>query len=151
MNLAAYDTVAASDRGADLELILPNGKPILDEKTGKPWTIKLMGVDSRQYQDSQHKVANRRINRRSRTRKGLSAEELDSDQLEVLLDVTSSWFGIQLGPNDPPLEFTRENARLVYTRFPWIRDQAEDFIGERSNYLGESLRASKNSPNGASS
>lgn len=149
MDLKSYDITAQAEAGADLELMLPNGTAVIDEKTKRPVTIKLLGVDSRKYQDLMHKVANRRMSRRAKSRKALtSSEEVDSDQLELLVKMTVDWFGLVL--DGKPLEFTEENVRMVYTQFAWIREQAEDFIQDRANYLGESTKRSKSSPNGAS-
>jgi hypothetical protein len=150
MDLKTYDTTELANAGADLELMLPNGKAVIDEKTNQPVTITLLGVDSKKYQDLTHTVANRRIVRRSKSRKALTtSEEVDSDQLQLLVEMTIGWSGIVVGGN--ALEFSKPNARMLYTEYPWIREQAEDFIQDRANYLGESTKRSKSSPNVASS
>lgn len=141
MDLENLDTTSLADQGADLELMTPSGKLIVDEATKKPWTIRLLGVDSRKYQELQHRSANKRIARRQRSRKAVvTSEELDTDQLEILIDITINWSGISLNKAAGPLPFTKENVRMLYMRFPWIREQAEDFVQDRANYLGESSK-----------
>lgn len=150
MDLTSFDTTKQADTGSDLELTLPNGQLILDEQTKKPWTIRLLGVDSRKYQDAQHRLANKRMSRRAkaRGRVAVSSEELEADQLELLVEVTVGWEHIQF---NGPFAFTKDNVRTLYQQFPWIREQAEEFVADRSNFLGESSRASKNSPSVGSS
>lgn len=149
MDLAQFDTTQLADNGSDLELTTPNGALILDEATKEPWSIHLLGVDSRRYQELQHKVANRRISRRARNRKALTtSEELDSDQLELLVEITTGWKHIVV--DKKLLDYSKENARMLYTRFPWVREQAEDYVADRSNFLGESSKNSKSSRSTAS-
>lgn len=150
MDLKTFDTTEYANAGADMEITLPNGRVVVDEKTNRPWTISLLGVDSRKYQDLTHKVANKRISRRAKSRRSLTtSEEVDSDQLELLVEMTLGWSGIVL--EGTVLDFTKENARMLYSEFAWIREQAEDFIQDRTNYLGESSKRSKSSPSAASS
>lgn len=153
MDLKQLDTVSGADQGADLELMTPSGTLITDSATKKPWTIRLLGVDSKKYQDAQHRLANKRIQRRSRSRRAIvTSEELDTDQLELLVEVTTGWCDcIKLTADSAPLPFNRENVRMLYSSYPWIREQAEEFIADRANFLGESLRNSKSTPSTASS
>jgi hypothetical protein len=66
----------------------------------------------------------------------LTAEDLDSDSLETLAACTLGWSGFVLNGQEP--ECTPENARRLYEQMPWLREQAQEFISERSNFLKSS-------------
>lgn len=139
MDLSKLDTVAACDEGADLELTHPiTGAVLTDEKTGEAVSIKLIGADSKEYQSLTHKAQTKRLNKRL-SRGGvvkMTAEELDADALELLVHCTKGWKHVLVDGKE--LVFNETNARQLYTRFPWIRDQVSDFVQERANFLGES-------------
>jgi hypothetical protein len=39
--------------------------------------------------------------------------------------------------NGDDLEFTKENVRRVYKTYDFVREQAREFVEDRSNFLGE--------------
>lgn len=139
MDLSKLDTVKAADEGADLELLFDD-KPILDEKTGQPWTIRLLGADSKEFMKISHKLQEKRLQRRFKGGKQkFSLEELDADSMELLVACTKGWKHLQL--DGAPVVFNDANVKMVYTRFPWIREQVDTFVNDRSNFLGESSKS----------
>ena len=63
----------------------------------------------------------------------LTAASLEEDSIETLADCTVSWDGIMVDGECP--ECNRENAAKLYSRFPWLREQADTFVATRSNFL----------------
>ena len=138
MDLSSLDTVSASAEGASLELRNPVSDAVLrDEKSGEPVTITLVGTDSRDYMKITHDIQNRRLGKRlgKGGRLKTTAEEIDADALELLVASTKSWQHIIV--DGAELSFSAANARMLYTRFPWIKEQVDEFIADRSNFLGE--------------
>jgi hypothetical protein len=127
-DLSQLDTQKGADEGFELTLVHP--------KTGErlPMVITLLGYDSAAYQDAmldQQRVRFKEM-QKSRRRE-MTPEELDAAALELLVVATRAWRGMKLDGTE--LACTPENARTVYRRFPWIREQANEAIGDRANFL----------------
>lgn len=125
-----------------LHLIGADGKKLFTGQDGKePVTISLVGVDSENYQAAARASQNRRLAKiNPRKVRQVTAEEMENDALEILVACTIAWEGIGWGKED--LKCTPENVRKVYANVPFIREQVDEFINDRSNFLGNS---SKNS------
>lgn len=126
--------------GADLIIEHPvTGKPIgdIDQKTGalvKVLKIKLAGKDSDVHKAQSRKMLNRRLNnQKTRRNSAMTVEELEEEGLGMLVACTLGWENVELEGKELP--FSAENARMVYTKFPWIREQVDAFIGERENFF----------------
>lgn len=106
---------------------------IRDPSTGDDTTAYLLlaGMDSTVYKQAQHKIANARINRKSTVR--ITIEEIEAEQIGILVECTLGWGGMVLGGVEMP--FDRATVRSMYEKFPTVREQAEQFISDRSNYL----------------
>lgn len=135
LDLAALDLSNKSSQSATLQLEHPvTGEEltIVSPTTGEetPVTITLVGMDSETYRHAQNAVANRRINGR---RKKISVEELNRESIEILARCTLGWQGIVVDGQE--LAPDVENAVKLYTRFPWIKEQADAFASDRANYL----------------
>lgn len=93
-------------------------------------TITLAGIDSEVYRRTQSKLARVRVEQIARNRK--RANDSDDD-LELLVACTQAWTDIKI---DGKLrDCTDQNKRELYTRFPWIRDQAAAFMMDREKYF----------------
>lgn len=140
MDLSKFDTSAKSEKGAILELRSPvDGEIIIDEQSSKPVSLTLLGPDSKRYLSVSHDATNRRLEKRLRSNRAkITAEEVEADQLELLVECTVGWNGIRVGADY--WDFSKDNARKLYRMqgLSWIRQQAQEFIDERSNFLGES-------------
>lgn len=98
--------------------------------------IQLAGLDSARYREHERKISNRRLKqslRRGGPRQVVTKEELDAEAIDLLATCTLAWENIV--ENGEPLECTAENARRVYTEYPWIREQVDAFVGDRSNFF----------------
>ncbi len=132
IDLNAFDTRAGAEAGIELTLVHP--------KTGEPLTfakIRILGADSDAYRDLQMQMQRRAAERMARTRKlNISPEELEAQALDLLVAVTQGWSGLTL--DGAPFEYSPENARKLYTRATWIREQVDTAVQDRGNFLPRS-------------
>lgn len=125
--------------GNPVEVITDSVLDCKPDATGyKPVTISLLGEDSKEYQEAKRRMGDKRLNDaiealKRRNRK-LSSEEIEKDTLDLLVECTVGWDGLYF--NSSQTEFSKEAAKLLYTDNSWIRDQAEAFIGDRANFMG---------------
>jgi len=124
MDLAKLDTLSPANEGVWMELEHP--------VTGEPLGIKIKvaGVDSDYYRKEMRRQQNKRLKKGIRT---ISAEELENEVIELLVACTLDWEGIEY--EGKVLECNKENARMIYKKFPWIREQVDNFINDRANFL----------------
>lgn len=124
-DLEDLDVVSRAEEGA--KCIIRD--PVTGEDT--PAYLLLAGSDSTIYRQAQHRVANARLNRKSRDR--ISIEDIEAEQISILVDCTLGWGGMVL--KNAELPFDKKTVRNIYEKFPTVREQAEQFIADRSNYL----------------
>jgi len=121
--------------GSKMELTHPVTGAVLTQTDGRAVSITLAGEDSEGYRHARRAATNRRLkSQQSGRRLQVSAEELENDALEMLVGCTVAWDGISLG-DQADLPFSSDNARVIYKRLPWLREQAEAFIGDRANFM----------------
>lgn len=123
MDLSTLNTAKGATEGAELTLRHPVTNDELDGK------IRLKGGDSREYRAALHRTFQDRVKRGGRT-----YEETEDTTASILAEVTIDWGGIEENGEEVP--FGYENAKRIYSEYPWIREQVERFIADRSNFLG---------------
>lgn len=123
----------ASEEGAWMDVCDPaTGEPVLND-AGKPVRIRLVGVDSPRYRAKQHEYMNRRL---SKMKVNLgTAAQMEADGLDLVTACTVGWEGMIKGGK--PWDYSPANARALYATpaLRFIKEQADTFIGERSNFL----------------
>ena len=136
-----FDLRAAAERGAWMQVTHPSSGEELGVAEGQPCRIKLQGADSMAYEEAAARTVALRAKkpntkqRKVSTKRLLEAsEELGKAQSEELASITLGWENIEW--EGEPLEFTTENAIKIYQEHRWLRDQAVEFFGDRTNYLG---------------
>ena len=122
-DFATRDVAAKAEAGADLEVL----DPVTGEAVGV--TITLAGADSTIHRKATATIAKRRMS----NAKGFRNRALDPEKFEVLAACTLGWKGVVV--DGAPLPCGRDNAVMLYTRFPWLREQVDQFISDRSAYL----------------
>lgn len=130
MNLAKLDTAAIANQGAKMEVRGPDGS-LLKTAGGAPVTITLLGADSDVAVRARNATTNRLLKNRGRTQ--ITAESALDDTIALLAKCTVGWEGIGIDEDDTP--FSQEAAAKLYERFPFIREQADEFVAERANFL----------------
>lgn len=141
MDLSAIDTKAAAEAGAVMELKHPATGDVIrkpetsDTPAGQdppPVTMTLAGQDSERHKRARNAAVTKRLARRNPGK--ITGEDADAENLDVLVACVISWDGIV--DNGEPLDCTAKNVRRIFEKYPWAREQAEQFIADRANYLG---------------
>jgi hypothetical protein len=132
-DLSTLDTNDAAEAGARMEVTHPTtGAPLMNGSTAI--VLILAGQDSDRYRAADRKISNKRIaTGRNGQRLVLTAESIESDNLQRLVACTIGWEGVAWDGAEK--DCTPENARALYERFPFMREQAETFIADRANFL----------------
>ena len=133
IDLAQFDTVAACNKGAVME--------VLDPYTGEPTgaSITLAGVDSDVYQKAQRENQDQMFRQMERGRgpraSRLSGDEIQAQVQHVLARCTMAWDGVAWEGRD--LDCSYQNARMLYERLPWLRVQVLNWTEDRANFLAK--------------
>lgn len=109
-------------------------QPIDDGKA----TITLAGPDSAEFAHAELEVNRRRTMRLNASRKPKvfdDPEEVKANLIDILVSCTITWTGISITADNTILTFSKENARMLYSKVKWLREQVETFIGDRANFL----------------
>lgn len=135
MDLFSTSEVAkANEAPGELELKHPVSGVVIEGADGKPIAIRLLGQDSRAWQDHQRAITDRILGRAGRRAKAQTAEQSEMDAIAGLAAVTVGWSD-NLTMDGAPLTFSRANATALYTKLRWVREQVDEFVGDRSNFL----------------
>jgi hypothetical protein len=128
-DLSKLDTVAGANAGFGLDIMHPS----TGENLGI--TITLLGKDSDEFQRVSRAQSKRRIEKTRRGMRGpvVTQEEVDQDGIELLAACTTGWTGVVMSGKEVP--FSRSEAEKLYREFPWMREQIDVAIGDRSNFI----------------
>jgi hypothetical protein len=129
---------------------------LTDPRTGAalPMWITSYGKDSETFRKLSEKVGSRRLERDRRRGRAAKVDvsQWTEEQLDVLVACTASWRQVKDVPEGAPegaqgeasdtltvagkdLPCTPENVRLVYTRYLWIREQVDEHMGDRADFM----------------
>jgi len=132
IDLASIDTVKGSNKGFDVNIYHPGTMVDLGI------TINVLGKDSDEFQKVSWAQQKKRMAKM--TKGGFrvqsltpAPEEVEQDGLKLLAKCTRSWSGVVIDSKD--VEFSTDNAVMVYERFPWIKEQVDTAIGDRANFI----------------
>jgi hypothetical protein len=125
LDLSNLDVVASASKGAVLEVL----HPTLYTKLGIK--ITLVGADSDRFKNYRRDIQNKRLQETSAM--ALNLDELEDQNLTLLATCTIGWDTMPVDGVDLP--FTIDNAKKVYKRFPWLKEQVDNFIGTRANFI----------------
>lgn len=103
----------------------------------KPVRILLRGKDSPEYRTAEHKIRNQRLKGVGRRGKivSVTAEALEMEATELMATCVVNWENVVIGGESIP--FSKEAATKLIEDFPWIREQVDEFISDRANFLGD--------------
>ena len=98
-------------------------------------TLTLLGQESRVYKSLKRSKQNAMLTRMQKGRKAaaMDAEQLEADAIDELVKLCTGWAGVEL--NGERLDCTEENKRSVFGDFDWLKEQAQAFIADRSNFF----------------
>ena len=132
MDLSLLDTRAAADTGFDVALRHPK----TDEPIGA--VIRVLGADSDAYQHQvleQQRERMQKMARQGRTAMA-SPEQMNEQAIALLAAATIGWQDIIVSGASVP--FSNGAAQKLYRDFPWIREQVDEAIHTRANFLPRS-------------
>lgn len=132
MDLTNLIVNSASEDGAKCEIV----HPVTERSFDPPVYITVVGIDSELYQKASRELTNKRLKKataRGRFKLTATAEELEAEHIELLARCTVGWENIEW--EGKPLPFDKDNAKKLYTKAPWLREQVDLFMGDRANFL----------------
>lgn len=106
----------------------------VEDPRGAPMGVHLLlaGIDSDHYNKQLRKHQDKMLNKKNQK---MSADEAENFSIELLTACTLNWEGVEY--DGVALECNKDNVRWLYRSFGFIRDQVDDFIGDRSNFLAD--------------
>jgi len=146
-SLASLSTAKPAEAGAEISIL----HPVNDQPLGV--LITVYGSDSKVCREIQRRQTNHRLElqakQRNKKKPVTSAEQLEAEGLDLLVGCTKSWRTLIFDENGketgsrPQIEITDgewldctpENARRAYEELPWMKEQIDGDIGDRSNFL----------------
>lgn len=133
IDLSSIDTVAACNTGAEFQL----KHPTTDDKLGV--FITVVGKDSDIFREFQRKTFNRYMRdealakKKGKDVKIRSAEDLEDDSLDLLVACTLGWRNMVDAGQE--VSFSPDEARRIYKKYPWIRDQVNEAVGDLELFM----------------
>lgn len=133
LNIFDLDLAANAEEGAAMTL----KHPITGEDAtfnGKPIRIFLKGNDSTAFKNRLdfHRRKSGRNDRKEPT-----IAEMEEQSADLLSVVTIGWENVPWEGGEL-LEFSRENAKMLYKKRPWVRRQVDEFVAEAENFIKSS-------------
>lgn len=136
MDFSQFNTVQGSEEGKFLHLRDPKtGQHLVegDENVG----LLLRGIDSKNYRARLVQTSNKYLKSLTSRRTGFEGDDIDAAAVEVdLLDRLVACFisASRVENRGAPVK-TAEDFRNLLQDCPWVREQADAFVGDRKNFL----------------
>lgn len=121
-----------SDEGAEMVVLFPGTNNPMDA------VIRLAGMDSKAWRAAVKQYAD---NVREKIKKSKSPSNEMMLELKISDETKASWFAAitidwkEVMWNGEPLECTVANAKKLYDSAPWLCEQINIFIANRSNFF----------------
>lgn len=131
-DIADFDTVKSADDGAVMEVRNPKTGDVFRHADGRPFTITFRGRDSEAFRNLARAQQDRRIAAATRTRAPVLSSQMEKDDIELIVAATLKWDLILEGAVAPSNQNT---YRTVYTKYPWLKEQGDEFVGVRANFI----------------
>jgi hypothetical protein len=142
-DLAQIDTKTLAETGVEMPVKSLDGKPLI-ARNGDPVVISVLGSDSTKYRTLTRAQLRKRMEAMAAGKQGALTEaemdETERDVIDVLVACTVGWKGV-LTTEGEPIPFTEDNVRKLYSAYPVIREQVDEFISKRANFISASSRA----------
>lgn len=107
--------------------------PVTDAPTGA--FIEVYGKDSAFYRSYLNKRKQAQLEKALKKGRGkaLTADDLDSEALDMVACMTKGWSGIVDGGKD--VEFSTEKAMELYSANLWLKEQVDAAIHDRGLFI----------------
>ena len=127
MDLNNFDFSEAGARAC--QLTHPGtGEPLVGDNG--PVVIHVFGADSNEFQKAVNREGNKNL---QRPKAKQTMEKIRSTSAKLMAELTTGWENIVVDGEELP--FTASNAEMLYQRFNWIKEQVDEFVSERQNFL----------------
>jgi len=107
--------------------------PVTDEDLmfdNKPVQIEVYGKDSDVARKAMKAAAQKALSKRNQR---TDVDAAISSAASLLASCTAGWSNVSI--DNKPLEFSFDNACEIYTKYHWLREQVDEFIGDRANFF----------------
>lgn len=122
-----YDQKSGELKISKGDVLTDEGEKCSDKKDIKNWYVKLLGVDSDQFR----KLSNRRLERaQGKKSKKIDIDSMRRETAEIFAKCTTECYII----DGSPIECTYSEMVRVYLKYPWLYEQVDAFMAERSNF-----------------
>jgi hypothetical protein len=103
---------------------------------GQPVTLQIVSVDDPRYIKVQRRVLDERIakQQRKRNKASMSAEELARESVRLVAAGIVGW-SANVVMGGAPFPYSPENAEKLCEDFPFIREQVDDAINDRTRFF----------------
>lgn len=111
--------------------------------TAKPLGIRVevASADSSRGREAERELREQAMARYQLNRgAALTAKEVESEALELLVRRTVSWSGVLEGGT--VVECTPDNVRRLYAAYPWLRRQVDEACADRARFFEDSASSS---------
>ena len=124
IDLASLDLGSFAEQGSALELEHPlEGTPIGVK-------IYLIGAESKKFKEAM----NEGLRRARKSKAEMTVDQADLETSKTLAAVTTGWENVIW--EGQPLEFSKENAIMLYRERSWIREQVDSYVSNVKNFSG---------------
>jgi hypothetical protein len=110
----------------------PKTGEVLRHADGHPFTITFRGKDSEAFRAMARAQSDRRISANMRTRSPVLTATIEKDDIELIVAATLKW-DIVFNGKVPKSE--AKEYRAAYTKYPWLKEQGDEFVGVRANFI----------------
>lgn len=135
-DLKNLNVIEAADKGATMKVMHPTEPRALfsEAEDGKKfnWEIDVLGSDSDKFKQLSRKKAQKMISSQNK-KKSIDLESAESENVDILARCTTGWRNIIIDGSE--IEFSYESAKRLYREYPFIKEQVDEFIGDRDNFL----------------
>lgn len=131
MDLSNLDVVKAANAGTVMKVRHPTTGDILTDgkKADKEFFLRLLGSDSDVYRNA---IKRRFEKRRGKNQNKVDLDEAQRDAAALLARCTTECYLIE---NGEPVECSVQALSALYLKYPWLKEQAEEHMGDRANLL----------------
>jgi hypothetical protein len=140
-DLDAMDTTTLSERGVAFQIMrLDKPTEPLKNRDGSAVMITVLGPDSAKYRHHQNLAVRKRVEEQAASGSPSivqTPEQQLADAVNLMAAITTEW--TLKNASNEPIPCTHEAAVALYTHFPAIRDQIDQKVSRRANFLVGSL------------
>lgn len=124
-------TLEPTTDSVPVQLRHPTTNERLTTDTGQAITVSIVGMDSEQFRTRHRAIINKRLNAGKKAK--VTAEEIEAEAIETIAACITGWQHIEL--DGKAMEFSKGAAKTLLTRLPWLREQLDEAIADRANFL----------------